>query len=255
MSLTVTVTRTRPEVQQQAVTLRLTPQISTKDKVYSLIEKMKSSSLFSPAQKKIVLDLPSKFDAESFKDLTTEEGKENGSIALSLLVSDAIYPAIKEEADEEKQNQLLDLEDEIKSILKEILPEGVSIDDFIDENEKFSYEQATEQAILQEQLFIIDACFQNQMGELFGLANISNQQLKQSFEILKQRLLELNSRRKEMAGDLHGKLDTLTKKVDAISKKLENDALSVQEIAQKMKNEEHQFHQLIGTCQNIFKKV
>lgn len=249
MSYTLTVTQ--PLVQQQALTLQVTSQISTKAKICLLIEKVKSSLLFSPVQQKFLQELSLKFDAEYFKDFGTDEGKENASLALSLFVSEVIYPAIRKETDEARQNELLDLEDAIKSILSEILPRGTDPEVFINENDQFSHEQAT----LQENLLIIEECFRNQMKELFSLANTTNQQLKQSFEILKQRLLELNRSRKTMGGDLCKQLDSLTSQVDSLSKQLENEAVDIQEIGKKMKNEQHNFQQLMKTCQTIFKKI
>lgn len=251
MTITTTLPSTTPSTQPQPLTLRLTTPVSTEDKIRAYLVKINTSSLLPPSLLQTSQQLSSTYTTQYLNDLTTDHGKENGAIALSLFIHDVIHPAILNEVDEDKQRQLLELEDEVQSLLKELLPEGVTVENYIEQNQSFS----DEQFLVDEKLLMIEASFQNQMRSLFSAANLTNEQLQQAFETLKQKLFEITTDREVVSNDLHSQLDSLTLKVNTLSRQLQEEAINTQDLSQKMKNQEHNFHQIIKMAQDLFKKV
>jgi hypothetical protein len=241
MSTTTTITKTS-SLQPQALILRLTPE-SLKKQTSQLAKEMYGSTLFTLEEKSKVLQWESELNQI---DMNDKESSEDVSIQLVFLLTDVIYPAIKNT----QNDQLLEFEDKLIEILRASLPKEASVDQFIEECQAFD----DEDVIFRQKLAIIEDCFDQQILALYGSANEINEELAQQFEAAKLRLHELTDTREKMSEQMHVSLVAINQKVDQVSKKMTATQLKMQGVGQRLQNEKQTFKQLVQDSQHVVKK-
>jgi len=243
---TITTTKiSSPE--PQAVVLHLT-QHSLKERGCQLAQELKGSKLLSLDEISKVQQWESEFRQ---MDVNNIEISEDVSIQLVFLLVDVIYPAIANTSlAKANQIQLLEFENKLKEMLITALPKNTGVDQFISECAAFD----NEEVVFREKLAIIEACYEQQMQQLYGSANEINQDLIQRFEAIKHCLRELNANRQLMADQMHVTLGTLTQKVALFAAKLTANATQIQSMGQRLQAEKNTFQQILQECQVVFKK-
>lgn len=175
-------------------------------------------------------------------DVDNVELSEDVSIQLVFLLVDVIYPAIANTSlANANQIQLLEFENKLKEMLRTALPKNTGVEQFINECAAFD----NEEVVFREKLAIIEACYEQQMQQLYGSANEINQDLMQRFEEIKQCLRELNANRQLMADQMHVTLSILTQKVDLLAAKMITNATQIQNMGQRLQTEKNTFQQIL----------
>ena len=136
------------------IVLKLKPRISILDKLEELARNCPVETAQLNAWKQQV---PIQF----FENLNDE--MDNGRAqALSFLISQIVHPLILVDASYEILRDLIDMEDELKSLLEANLPKGVNADEFID-----AYTRALHnQRLGKQKERLLAICFQRGMEEL-----------------------------------------------------------------------------------------
>src|SRR3984957_19829652 len=123
----------KPRVEQTTGRFLSSRESSIQQRVAVLLKKMEACHLLS---KEVSEQMP-----EYFQDLSTEEIKEEASLALCFLLCDCVHPAFLSVFSREEQDKLLDLEKTLRELLALTIPKGKIIKEWIEEYESFGDEQ------------------------------------------------------------------------------------------------------------------
>ncbi len=241
MTVTTTITCT-PYMQAQEAVLHL--HMPLKSRVLVLLDSMRSSGLFSCLE----LSALRQWEEESLHYFD-HAGEEEPSLALCFLICDIIRPALAQEKLLENQDKLLAFEDAACALL--VVPDGVSVDLYIDEIEELSRQSV----ICEERLVAIEAYFHRQIQQLYSSANATNAELVHLFTFLKQRLSALHAEREGTTHAMHQRLDALTGKVEGIFGALILQAEQIEQAGKQSEGEQRVFLQLLADCENALKKI
>ncbi len=237
-----------PPAKESAVepaTVRRNLKLRFEARVSELIVAMKKTELISQEN----LDLfMSKFLEHDSKN--TDE-HERISLLFCFLICDVLRPILLAETNLEKQFLLEDFDSRLQGLLTEVLPAGETVEEFINTYEMFGEEEEIERAQVQR----ITDCFNAAVKRAYDSANDIDEEIITSFESLKTRLKEINTRRKEMTQELQGTIEELGVRVERAIEIGRQVAGEQKNIANRMKIDSEKFAKNAQLFELILKKV
>jgi hypothetical protein len=225
--------------------IRLNLKLRLEARVLQLVETIKKSKLV-PNE---TLDM---FTVQ-FSEQNPQNKNEHERISLlfCFLICDVLRPLLIQETNRKKQIVLEKYEGDLIILLKETVPEGETVDAFIDSYERFSVDEEMDRALLEK----ITECFNNAIKRAYNSANVVDTEIVTTFESLKTRIREINRKRQTMTQELQGTLDELSVRVERaiqVGKQITQDQ---KKIAQRMKEDRVKFEKNAQLFELILKKV
>jgi hypothetical protein len=215
------------------------------DQVQSLLIEMEASSLFSSKEKEAILSWKDQYDSKWLDDLSSDKEKEKVSLSLCILIFEVIGSAIANAKDcEEKQEDILIFEEAIKDILKETIPTGEEVDQFIEKFEQYSLEEKD----FNHKVNQIDEIYDQILSQLYDSTDEMNQRLEKFFYYFKAEILHLQKQQQLLMKEGNEKLDKLIQKVDNASKELLGHTIEVLEVVEKMENDFENLQNILDNC-------
>lgn len=151
------------------------------------------------------------------------------AVALSYLLLQFIHPAMMEH--EEQTELLLEIEDQIKELLKQYLPEKLDVDAFIEE-------RYAENSVI-EQLSAVEEMFGKLEDHLYASANALNARMKATFEAMKAQLIALKEKAQTDHDALKNQIEGLMKQMETLTLEAQKTASSVKEVGEKFLKQQH----------------
>lgn len=216
----------------------------------SLIKSMSDSPLFSEKEKKEIAGWETVFNKEYVVALDEDEGAENGAMCLCFLLCEIIRPTIVSHGNQlENQIKLLNFEEELKGILQILLPPDANLEAFIESCEK----SIPEEEMLCQHLLRIEICFNQKMKELCQIANQANEQFKQQFELIRNRLQTFDQKRKSMTVDMQKQLDIISEKWKLLCGSQDSSNEQIKKTGLQLQAQLESTNQILQQIQNLGK--
>lgn len=211
----------------EVLTFTLTAQ-TLDSRVDSLVRKLLESNAFSVEQQSQIREL-----ASTIRKL---DNQEDVAVTLCYLLFTFVHPAIL--SSPAACNPLLDVETEVKELLKDNIPEGKNVEDYIDE-------RSEEQSII-NQIASIENIFQVLKEHLYSSANKVNSHMAKNFEDLKANLLAIKESMQSDNAKLREKVDSLIEEVKEIIEKTLKETSSMKELGERVDQQQQSMQQIIS---------
>jgi len=168
--------------------------------VQGLMQSMRSSGALSTLPKEKLEEV-----ALGYASLSDPTPRQQ-SILLHQLIHDVIQPSTQEELEDEQMDALFDFEDQAKILLKQILPKGTAIQDYL--------KQLSIEKVVIERLILYRNFYQSQLDILNQSAESVNFKMIAKFEEIRGQFLKFSA-------DIEGVDESLNRRIEEVSKKMQ----------------------------------
>jgi hypothetical protein len=240
-------TITLTSVQNPAATLpslNLTISFTPVQKVQSFVDELLHSPLFlQETQDKI---------RQWHAQYLTLSDQEELSMALCYLLCQLIRPLmIEPNCPEANLEALFHFEDQIRALIALNLPPSENIDAFIDSFETHVHEKES----MDSHLDRIERCYDDAIAQLYKEANAFNERTEQTFNQLRERIVQINLRRDMLSNQMKEKLDQLKDKVDRLNKLLETASKELEKMDRNSAIYQQNYQKLIDQSKKFIKQA
>lgn len=218
-------------------------------KIARLFERMRASGIFSATETQLD-DWQARLRQINF-NVQEKAQKERNGIVIWVFFDKVVRPAILCPQNIENQKKLAAFELYIKNILKNALPSDVEEQAFIVQCEGYLLKER----VVRELFHTLDALFQELADQFTESANEVNKEMKLKYLNLKQRLLEINEKRKSESEELYKAIDSVTNEMKQLLGEIKANALAARNVGEKMQSERRDFQKLLQKLADVLKKV
>lgn len=209
--------------------------------VVALVKSMHASDLFTPSLREKINEISAEYER------CNERDPEGALLAIALFVTQVIHPAIENEGDQIRQNQLLDFEEEVKRILSTRLPEGDDVDEFLEACQDWDEEESR----TQEKLQIIQSQFQAMHRVVDAAALASRESVSRMRLESAVGFLDIDSRRSQHSAAMHAQLNPLSGRVTAAATKIQGDIEKMDQLKAALLKQQKSLRKLLVDADEI----
>jgi hypothetical protein len=205
----------------------------------AFLQKAASNDIFSGEEKSLI------------HDLITNCVSETPVHLLIVFLSDILFPAIETSEDEHILTQAESINEEAKSLLKELLPVGTDIEDYINREIKKNQSDLTLLSTAQKVVELIE----KKDGELCALGDRINANIDHCHETLKQRLLQIVTIKEMQSAQLIGYSNREVEKINALQEQLKRLTADYQQIGNDYKQQQIHYKKLLEQSDELVRRV
>lgn len=197
------------------------------------------------------------FSSYKIDSLLDEEKLKAAHALLFLSASHIEYWMVNYVDRVDEKVRWLKFSNEIKELVKALLPPTIDSTDFIEKDVKMQLEMSARYKtanLIRELMPLLESTYKRIEQELYSRVNGVNRELQLEFEETKKVAEILNLERAASIGKLHSSLEKITGEVTALYQQLEGQLYDADQLGREIEENQEKMVEIMKDCEDLLKK-